>query len=245
MPDWNQSNLTAAGGFFIYGGCNVSIVRTRPKNGSNDYISAGHCGRAGIGDLALTAGQKNDIDVTTLCSEETENINGLPAPSEMSLSGNFYRNPAQDTLRTAYDNDGVYGFKAVFPSGNGFLFRAEVRQHTWDSQTNGVVAATFSLRLKGKPANIDASGILSFATDLPASQTVAAGSALTMSVVVQGGTEPYTYVWKKGSSIVSGQTSATFNKASAVSGDAGVYSCVVTDADGTVITSADHTVTIS
>lgn len=150
-----------------------------------------------IKQASFTAGQKNDIDVTTLCSEETENINGLPAPSEMSLSGNFYRNPAQDTLRTAYDNDGVYGFKVVFPSGNGFLFRAEVRQHTWDSQTNGVVAATFSLRLKGKPANIDASGILSFATDLPASQTVAAGSALTMSVVVQGGTEPYTYVWKK------------------------------------------------
>lgn len=97
-----------------------------------------------IKQASFTAGQKNDIDVTTLCSEETENINGLPAPSEMSLSGNFYRNPAQDTLRTAYDNDGVYGFKVVFPSGNGFLFRAEVRQHTWDSQTNGVVAATFS-----------------------------------------------------------------------------------------------------
>ena len=74
----------------------------------------------------------------------------------MSLSGNFYRNPAQDALRAAYDNDGVYGFKVIFPSGNGFLMRAEVRQHTWDSQTNGVVAATFSLRLKGKPTNINA-----------------------------------------------------------------------------------------
>jgi hypothetical protein len=40
-------------------------------------------------------------------------------------------------------------------------------------------------------------------------------------VVVQGGTAPYTYVWKKGTSTVSGQTSATFTKASAVSGDAG------------------------
>ena len=148
-------------------------------------------------------------------------------------------------MREAYDNDTTYAFQVIFPSGKGFKFLAEIRQHTWSSGTNGVVAATFSLRLKGKPTNIDASGILSFATDLPASQTVAAGSALTMSVVVQGGTEPYTYVWKKGSSTVSGQTSATFNKASAVSGDAGVYSCVVTDADGTVITSADHTVTIS
>ncbi|EPL7198831.1 immunoglobulin domain-containing protein [Klebsiella michiganensis] len=200
-----------------------------------------------IKQASFTAGQKNDIDVTTLCSDETENINGLPAPSEMSLSGNFYRNPAQDALRTAYDNDGVHGFKVIFPSGNGSQFRAEVRQHTWDSQTNGVVAATFSLRLKGKATNIDAAGILSFATDLPASQTVSAGSTLTMGVVVQGGTEPYTYVWKKGSSTVSGQTSATFNKASAVSGDAGVYSCVVTDSatPANVITSSDCTVTIS
>ncbi len=150
-----------------------------------------------IKQASFTAGQKNDIDVTVLCSDETENINGLPAPSEMSLSGNFYRNPAQDALRAAYDNDGVYGFKVIFPSGNGFLMRAEVRQHTWDSQTNGVVAATFSLRLKGKPTNINAPGVLSFATDLPASQTVAAGSALTMGVVVQGGTAPYTYVWKR------------------------------------------------
>ena len=108
-----------------------------------------------IKQASFTAGQKQDIDVTTLCSEEQENINGLAAASEMSLSGNFYRNPAQDTLRTAYDTDAVYGFKILFPSGHGFLFRAEVRQHTWDSQTNGVVAATFSLRLKGKPENIE------------------------------------------------------------------------------------------
>ena len=86
---------------------------------------------------------------------------------------------------------------------------------------------------------------LAFTTNLTATKTVAAGSALNMSVAVDGGTSPYTYVWKKDGSVVSGQTTATFNKASAVSGDAGVYSCVVTDADGTVITSADLTVTIS
>ncbi|EIX9711371.1 immunoglobulin domain-containing protein [Klebsiella pneumoniae] len=196
---------------------------------------------------SFTAGQKNDIDVTALCSDETDNINGLPAPSEMSLSGNFYRNPAQDTLRAAYDNDGVYGFKVIFPSGNGFLMRAEVRQHTWDAQTNGVVAATFSLRLKGKPTNIDASGVLAFSSDLPVTETVTAGSPLTLSVVAAGGTAPYSYVWKKGSSTVSGQTSATFNKASAVAGDAGVYSCVVTDSatPPNVITSSDCTVAVN
>lgn len=109
-----------------------------------------------IKETSFTGGQKNDIDVTTLCSTEQENINGLAAPSEISLSGNFHRGEAQDTLRTAYDTDEVYGFEIVFPSGNGFKFLAEVRQHTWSAGTNGVVAATFSLRLKGKPENIDA-----------------------------------------------------------------------------------------
>jgi hypothetical protein len=55
------------------------------------------------------------------------------------LSGNFYRNPAQDALRTAYDNDGVYGFKVIFPSGNGFLLRAEF------VSTPGILRPTVSL----------------------------------------------------------------------------------------------------
>ncbi|HCR1107415.1 TPA: hypothetical protein OMU21_004994 [Klebsiella aerogenes] len=109
-----------------------------------------------IKEVSFTGGQKTDIDVTTLCSTEQENVNGLPSPSEISLSGNFYRGEAQDVLRAAYDNDKTYGFKVVFPSGNGFSFLAEVRQHTWSAATNGVVAATFSLRLKGKPEYINA-----------------------------------------------------------------------------------------
>ncbi|ENB8418297.1 phage tail protein, partial [Escherichia coli] len=103
-----------------------------------------------IKEVQFTAGQKQDIDVTTLCSVEQENINGLGAASEISMSGNFYLNAAQNALRSAYDNDTTYGFKVIFPSGNGFTFMAEVRQHTWSAGTNGVVAATFSLRLKGK-----------------------------------------------------------------------------------------------
>ncbi|MFD3237313.1 major tail subunit, partial [Escherichia coli] len=106
-----------------------------------------------IKEVQFTAGQKQDIDVTTLCSTEQENINGLGASSEISMSGNFYLNQAQNALRDAYDNDALYAFKVQFPSGKGFKFLAEVRQHTWSSGTNGVVAATFSLRLKGKPVS--------------------------------------------------------------------------------------------
>ncbi|EMG9219815.1 immunoglobulin domain-containing protein [Enterobacter hormaechei] len=193
----------------------------------------------------FTGGQKQDIDTTTLCSTEQENINGLPAPSEISLSGNFFMNAAQDALRDAYDNDTTYGFQIIFPSGNGFKFLAEVRQHTWSSGTNGVVAATFSLRLKGKPLPIDPA--LRLVTDLPTSQSVLTGAAIDMSVGVEGGKPPYSYAWKKGGTTISGQTSAAFNKAVAASGDAGAYSCVVTDSSTPVktVTSATNTLTVN
>lgn len=60
--------------------------------------------------------------MTTLCSTEQENINGLGASSEISMSGNFYLNQAQNALRDAYDNDALYAFKVLFPSGKGFKF---------------------------------------------------------------------------------------------------------------------------
>ena len=41
-----------------------------------------------IKEVQFTAGQKQDIDVTTLCSTEQENINGLGASSEISMSCN-------------------------------------------------------------------------------------------------------------------------------------------------------------
>lgn len=82
-----------------------------------------------IKEVQFTAGQKQDIDTTTLCSTEQENINGLGSASEISMSG-ILSERSPDALRSAYDNDTTYGFKVIFPSGNGFTFMAEVRQHT-------------------------------------------------------------------------------------------------------------------
>ena len=129
-----------------------------------------------IKEVQFTAGQKQDIDVTTLCSTEQENINGLGASSEISMSGNFYLNQAQNALRDAYDNDALYAFKVLFPSGKGFKFLAEVRQHTWSSGTNGVVAATFSLRLKGKPVSFVVP--LAFVKNLDKTLTVNTGQSV-------------------------------------------------------------------
>lgn len=50
---------------------------------------------------------------------------------------------------------------------------------------------------------VDASATpLAFLTDLPATKTVASGAALDLAVVMQGGSAPYTYVWKKGSTAI-------------------------------------------
>ncbi len=88
---------------------------------------------------------------------------------------------------------------------------------------------------------------LAFTTNLTPTKTVVAGAALTMTVAATGGTAPYTYIWKKDGSAVSGQTSATFNKASTVAGDAGSYVCEVTDSATTPakITSTACVVTVS
>ncbi|EJJ0577780.1 phage tail protein, partial [Escherichia coli] len=152
-------------------------------------------------------------------------------------------NAAQNALRSAYDNDTTYGFKVIFPSGNGFTFMAEVRQHTWSAGTNGVVAATFSLRLKGKP--VLTTEPLKVKVDLNSTLQVSAGAKLEMVVEAAGGVPPYSYVWKKGGSPVSGQTAATFSKASAASGDAGAYTCEISDSASPVnkVTSTSCTVT--
>jgi len=106
-------------------------------------------------ELSYTGGQKSDIDTTTLCSTEQEMTNGLAAPGEMTVSGNWSADEeGQNTLRTAYDTDTLHAFQVIFPSGNGYSFLAEVRQNSWSLGTAGVVTASFTLRIKGKPVPI-------------------------------------------------------------------------------------------
>lgn len=117
-----------------------------------------------------------------------------------------------------------------------------------DGGTNDIV--TFSTEFKvGDASTIEvvSADALTFTTDLAPTKSVATGSALNMPVIVAGGTSPYTYVWKKDGSTVSGQTTATFNKSSAASGDAGVYTCEVTDSSlpAQMATSTACTVTVS
>lgn len=92
------------------------------------------------------------------------------------------------------------------------------------------------------PATVAA---LAFTTNLSATASVATGAAISLPVVATGGYAPYTYVWTKGGTVVAGQTGATFSKAAAVAGDAGVYQCTVTDISGKVIKSVSCTLSIT
>ncbi|MDT8208212.1 phage tail tube protein [Serratia marcescens] len=136
-------------------------------------------------EISYTAGQKADIDVTTLCSEEQENTNGLPSPGEMTINRNWVGDEeAQESLLTAYETDERRAIKVVFPSGNGFVYLAEVRQNSWSAATSGVVSASYTLRLKGKPKRIKASDNVPVTgvTITPTSGTLAAGGTTTFAV---------------------------------------------------------------
>lgn len=109
-------------------------------------------------EISYTGGQKSDIDVTTLGSQQQEQTNGLAAAAEMSLTRNWVgQEDARLALQTAYDNDELRALKIVFPSGNGYYVLVEVRQSSWSAATSGAVSATYSLRVRGKPKLIVAS----------------------------------------------------------------------------------------
>ncbi|MDE9504618.1 phage tail protein, partial [Xenorhabdus bovienii] len=77
---------------------------------------------------------------------------GLAAPAEITLSGHWTAaEKGQDILRLAYSTAPAYAFRVQFPSGAGYVFLAEVRQESWQAAANGIVSASFTLRMKGRP----------------------------------------------------------------------------------------------
>lgn len=74
-------------------------------------------------------------------------------------------------------------------------------------------------------------------TSQPEGATVSVSEEFSFSVTTSGGFAPLSYQWKWEGINIPGQTSSTYS-ATAYSGFNGSYVCVVTDANGTVVTSA-------
>lgn len=78
----------------------------------------------------------------------------------------------------------------------------------------------------------------SFSTPLNATTAVTAGQTMTLTVVVTGGLEPYSYQWFKDNNAIAGATAATYAKASTTTADSGTYKVVVHDVYGNIISSS-------
>lgn len=75
--------------------------------------------------------------------------------------------------------------------------------------------------------------------------SVVDGDPLTLEVVFSGGKTPYTYVWHKDGSVLSGETGSSIVKSAATSADAGDYYVTVTDAMNSTNDSTTATVTVT
>ncbi|MDR1717012.1 MAG: immunoglobulin domain-containing protein [Prevotella sp.] len=70
-------------------------------------------------------------------------------------------------------------------------------------------------------------------TNHPQNQTVNVGETATFSITATGSN--LTYQWKKDGATIAGATNATYSKANVQSTDAGVYTCVVSNTGGSVV----------
>jgi hypothetical protein len=80
-------------------------------------------------------------------------------------------------------------------------------------------------------------------TTQPSSQTVTAGQSVSFTVVATGTPTP-TYQWKKGTSSISGATSATYTITSTTTSSAGTYTVAVSNSAGSV-TSSNAVLTVN
>lgn len=178
----------------------------------------------------------------------------------MALSATGQRQPKSVTYRVAACSTAPVATTAAFADKANIINQREesgkqlgavaIREGAGGA-LNGMVAlgdeyvSPWVPMTAGTPITPATVAALAFTTNLSATASVATGAAISLPVVVAGGYAPYTYVWTKGGTVVAGQTGATFSKAAAVAGDAGVYQCTVTDLSGNVIKSVSCTLSIT
>lgn len=178
----------------------------------------------------------------------------------MALSATGQRQPKSVTYRVAACSTAPVATTAAFADKANIINQREesgkqlgavaIREAT-NGVLNGMVAlgdenvSPWVPMTAGTPITPATVAALAFTTNLSATSSVATGAAISLPVVVTGGYAPYTYVWTKGGTVVADQTGATFSKAAAVAGDAGVYQCTVTDLSGKVIKSVSCTLSIT
>lgn len=102
---------------------------------------------------------------------------------------------------------------------------------SYDGGTNDIITGSVEFKpYDGSTVDVSSIEDLTLTADISATATVSTGATLTLGPVsADGGIEPYTYQWYKGTSPISSATTNTFTKATAAAGDTGTYFCRVMD----------------
>jgi hypothetical protein len=177
--------------------------------------------------------------------------------SEVARSGVTFRPVEGNTGTNASDvfirQDGSTWYVAVFnyssASANKTLNLARLgisgtytAWDLWSGATSTISGTTWNVSLGSRQAKLFRLGSgITIATG-PTNQPLAIGSSTTFSTIASG-TPPFTYTWMKNGSLLLGldENSITLNPVN--QSDAGIYSVIVTGANGSVTNSAVLTAT--
>lgn len=96
-------------------------------------------------------GQKQDVDVTTFCSMESENGDGLAAQAEISFSGHFVpTDEGQQSIESAYEDSTRRLLRISFADGTSETYLVSVRQFSFSGQVNNKWTNSLNLRVFAK-----------------------------------------------------------------------------------------------
>jgi hypothetical protein len=111
--------------------------------------------------VSVTGGSSSEIDITTLCSTSKEFRLGLSDAGTMSIGG-FWKidDPAHIALREADEDHLPRLIVVTFSDGSSWKCLALVSQRNWSAAVDGVVEATYSLRLTGQPVETVATPVV-------------------------------------------------------------------------------------
>ncbi|MBQ7590553.1 MAG: SUMF1/EgtB/PvdO family nonheme iron enzyme [Verrucomicrobia bacterium] len=181
-------------------------------------------------------------------SAATLTVNVPVTLSSITINGNSSVNvgsTATYTCTATYSNGTT---KTVTPtwsisSGTSYASITAAGVLTGKAAGTATVKATYEGKTATKNVTVNAVVVKPSITTQPKSQTVNEGSSATFSVTASG-TTPLSYQWYKGSSKISGATSASYKISSVKTSDEGSYKVTVSNSAGSV-TSSVVTLTVN
>ena len=199
------------------------------------------------GTVTVTASYTEGGVTKTATKSVTVNPNPSPTLSTISISGPdsvSKGSTATYTCTATYSNGTT---KAVTPSWSvsptSYATITSGGVLTGKSAGTVTVTASYGGKTATKIVTVTVPIVKPTITTQPKSQEVNEGSPVTFSVTATG-TTPLSYQWYKGSTKISGATSASYKISSVKTSDAGSYKVTVTNSAGSV-TSSVATLTVN